>query len=241
MVPFPANQFQTDTDALIAVADGESKPTPRAIKERITKIKELSRNAATGTSGTTGPNTPKKSTPRKKPAAKAAIFETPRKRKRPSKAQQDAAAKRAAFEQDENQPINLDDSDNEKESIEIDETDDEEAPHTGSKREKLEDKKAELIKLEDSDTQEVNFKPKKSDEEEEVLFADSPKFSTSSKLKDQDDEVLFDDAPKVVIRSDNRYGQIDSRLRQTSTNPTLSQEFPNDKDGDWYPNEDAYA
>ncbi|KXG54206.1 uncharacterized protein PGRI_073500 [Penicillium griseofulvum] len=75
------------------VQDEDQKPTPRAIKERLTKIKEKirARNPSVAASGTSSPVTPKKrNTPQKKANNASAPAGPPRKRKR-KRATTDAA------------------------------------------------------------------------------------------------------------------------------------------------------
>ncbi|KAJ5194259.1 hypothetical protein N7491_001595 [Penicillium cf. griseofulvum] len=66
------------------VQDEDQKPTPRAIKERLIKIKEKTRarNPSAATSGTSSPVTPKKRTLQKKADDASAPAGPPRKRKR---------------------------------------------------------------------------------------------------------------------------------------------------------------
>ncbi|CAI7651638.1 unnamed protein product [Penicillium glandicola] len=69
------------------VQEDEHRPTPRAIKERINRIKEniRLRNASSATPGTSNPVTPKKRTPRKKADDPSTPASSSRKRKRPNK------------------------------------------------------------------------------------------------------------------------------------------------------------
>ncbi|KAJ5787694.1 hypothetical protein N7457_002684 [Penicillium paradoxum] len=64
--------------------DDEAKPTPRAIRERIFKIKELGKANAAAAGGSS-PVTPKKRTPRKKNADTTTLDSPVRKRKRVTK------------------------------------------------------------------------------------------------------------------------------------------------------------
>ncbi|KAJ5607843.1 hypothetical protein N7537_004462 [Penicillium hordei] len=65
--------------------DSDQKPTPRAIKERLARIKENVRIGNAAGSGPSSPVTPKKRTPRKKANETAASAGPSRKRKRVTK------------------------------------------------------------------------------------------------------------------------------------------------------------
>ncbi|KAJ5931891.1 hypothetical protein N7516_006380 [Penicillium verrucosum] len=69
--------------------DGGHKPTPRAIKERLARIKENVRLGNAAGSGPSSPVTPRKPTPRKKASENAAAAGPSRKRKRVAKETED--------------------------------------------------------------------------------------------------------------------------------------------------------
>ncbi|KAJ5865060.1 uncharacterized protein N7529_006976 [Penicillium soppii] len=77
------HELSVDSHAVAAAWPGadDSKPTPRAIKERITKIKDIIKKGAPDAAGTNSPVTPKKVTPRKK-AADGAANDTPTKKRK---------------------------------------------------------------------------------------------------------------------------------------------------------------
>ncbi|KAJ5705297.1 hypothetical protein N7536_000986 [Penicillium majusculum] len=66
--------------------DNDHKPTPRAIKERLSRIRENVRLGSAAGSGPSSPVTPKKRTPRKKANENSASASPSRKRKRVTKA-----------------------------------------------------------------------------------------------------------------------------------------------------------
>lgn len=69
----------------LATQDNDQKPTPRAIKERIARIRENVRIGKAAGSGPSSPVTPKKRTPRKKANETPASAGPSRKRKRVTK------------------------------------------------------------------------------------------------------------------------------------------------------------
>lgn len=73
----------------LATQDGGHKPTPRAIKERLARIKENVRLGNAAGSGPSSPMTPRKPTPRKKANENAAAAGPSRKRKRVAKEAED--------------------------------------------------------------------------------------------------------------------------------------------------------
>jgi hypothetical protein len=67
---------------ILSAGDEENRPTPRALKERINRIKEIVRAGIAPVSGTSSPVTPKKRAPRKKANETPTSAGPSRKRKR---------------------------------------------------------------------------------------------------------------------------------------------------------------
>ncbi|CAI7670460.1 unnamed protein product [Penicillium palitans] len=89
--------------------DSDQKPTPRAIKERLSRIKENVRLGSAAGSGPSSPVTPKKRTPRKK-ATETTASAGPRKRKRVTKEaaadEEEVNVKEEDLPEDDNVPKN---------------------------------------------------------------------------------------------------------------------------------------
>ncbi|CAI7647068.1 unnamed protein product [Penicillium discolor] len=95
--------------------DNDHKPTPRAIKERLSRIRENVRLGSATGSGPSSPVTPKKRTPRKKANENPASASPSRKRKRVTKAaaaedeeeeeEEDNSKEEEDFPEENNEPL----------------------------------------------------------------------------------------------------------------------------------------
>ncbi|KAJ5335035.1 hypothetical protein N7452_007438 [Penicillium brevicompactum] len=226
-------------------ANEEDKPTPRAIKERINKIKELSKRARTGAPGAISPNTPKKRAPRKTPNSGA----TPaRKRGRVSQAQRAKDAKLASQRAVEHYSESSENEENEDE----DDSEIEEILQVNIKREKHGNDNAAKIKREDAEKGDEKFALAKmiKEDENEISVPNTIRFVTINdeqigemrrkvdskkrKITEEEEEALFAD-PIPILSSPEQESKMDTSPDATSLNPASNEESAEAESPEWYP------
>lgn len=229
----------------LIAANEEDKPTPRAIKERINKIKELSKRARAGAPGAVSPNTPKKRAPRKTPNSGA----TPaRKRGRVSQAQRAKDAKMASQRAVEHYSESSENEENEDE----DDSEIEEILQVNIKREKHGNDNAAKIKREDTEKGDEKFALAKmiKEDENEISVPNTIRFVTINdeqigemrrkvdskkrKITEEEEEALFAD-PIPILSSPEQEPKMDTSPDATSLNPASNEDSAEAESPEWYP------